>query len=170
MLTMNSYLERLHRELQSATEGATADGLVRAPAGKWNAAQVLEHLFLTYKNTNKGISKCLENGAPLATSATFRHRIGTLLVVGLGYLPGGRQAPERATPRGMPAAEVRNAIFSEIQRMESSLRDCETKFGSGTKIMDHPFLGPLTAAEWRKFHWVHGRHHARQIRQRLGKP
>jgi hypothetical protein len=166
---MDSYLERLQRELESATEGAPAAGLELAPAGKWNAAQVLEHLFLTYKNTNKGISKCLENRAPLATNATFRHRIGTLLVVGLGYLPGGRKAPERATPQGMPAAEVQQAIFPEIQRMDSGLRDCETRFGPKTKIMDHPILGPLTAAEWRKFHWVHGRHHARQIRQRLGK-
>lgn len=166
---MDSYLERLQRELESTTAGATAAGLEQAPAGKWNAAQILEHLFLTYKNTNKGISKCLENGAPLATAATFRHRIGTLLVVRFGYLPSGRKAPERATPRGMGAGEVRQAIFPEIQRMESGFRDCETRFGPGTKIMDHPILGPLTPAEWRKFHWVHGRHHARQIRQRLEK-
>jgi hypothetical protein len=166
---MNSYLERLQGELESATAGVTAAGLERAPAGKWNAAQVLEHLFLTYKNTNKGIGKCLENGAPLATRATFRHRLGTLLVVRLGYLPGGRKAPERATPRGMDAVEVRQAIFPEIQIMDTGWRDCEDKFGPEANIMDHPFLGPLTAAEWRKFHWVHGRHHARQIRQRLGK-
>jgi hypothetical protein len=166
---MDSYLERLEGELESATVGATAAALEQAPAGKWNAAQVLEHLFLTYKNTNKGIDKCLENGAPLATGATFRHRIGTLLVVRFGYLPGGRKAPERATPRGMGAEAVRQVIFPEIQRMESGLRECESTFGPKTKIMDHPILGPLTAAEWRKFHWVHGRHHARQIRQRLGK-
>jgi hypothetical protein len=166
---MNSYLERLQGELESATAGVTAAGLERAPAGKWNAAQVLEHLFLTYKNTNKGIGKCLENGAPLATGATFRHRIGILLVVRFGYLPGGRKAPERTIPLGMGAEAVRQAIFPEIQRMESGLRQCENTFGPKTKIMDHPILGPLTAAEWRKFHWVHGRHHARQIRQRLGK-
>lgn len=166
---MNSYLERLQGELESATAGAMAASLERAPAGKWNAAQVLEHLFLTYKNTNKGIGKCLENGAPLATGATFRHRIGTLLVVRFGYLPSGRKAPERTTPRGMGAEAVLQAIFPEIQRMESGLRQCENTFGPKTKIMDHPILGPLTAAEWRKFHWVHGRHHARQIRQRLGK-
>lgn len=166
---MDSYLERLQRELESTTAGATAAGLEQAPAGKWNATQILEHLFLTYKNTNKGISKCLAKGAPLATGATFRHRIATMLVVRLGYLPGGRIAPERATPRGMAAEEVRQAISPEIQRMESGLRDCENRFGPGTRIMDHPFLGPLTAAEWRKFHWLHGRHHARQIRQRLGK-
>jgi hypothetical protein len=35
--------------------------------------------------------------------------------------------------------------------------------------MDHLILGPLTAGQWRKFHWVHGQHHARQIRERLAK-
>lgn len=166
---MDSYLERLQGELESATAGATAAGLEQAPAGKWNAVQILEHLFLSYKNTNKGIGKCLEKGAPLATGATFRHRIGTLLVVRFGYLPSGRKAPERTIPRGMGTEAVRQAIFPEIQTMESGLRECENTFGPKSKIMDHPILGPLTAAEWRKFHWVHGRHHARQIRQRLGK-
>ena len=166
---MDSYLQRLQGELQSAIAGATAAAVQQAPAGKWSAAQVMEHLFLTYKNTNKGIGKCLQNGRPIVTGATFRHRIGTLLVIRFGYLPGGRKAPERATPQGLQAEAVRQAIFPEIQRMESGLRECENTFGPRTKIMDHPFLGPLTAAEWRKFHWLHGRHHARQIRQRLGK-
>ena len=26
----------------------------------------------------------------------------------------------------------------------------------------------LTIPEWLRFHWIHGRHHARQIRARLG--
>jgi hypothetical protein len=50
--------------------------------------------------------------------------------------------------------------------METGFNDCECRFGSATKILDHPILGPLTAEQWRKFHWVHGRHHARQIRER----
>jgi hypothetical protein len=166
---MNSYLERLRQELEDAIGGASPSALAQAPAGKWNAAQILEHLFLTYKNTNRGMAKCLEQGAPLATRATLKQRVGTLLVVNLGYLPGGRTAPERATPRGMSPEEVQQAIAPELQRMSSGLDDCERKFGARTKIMDHPFLGPLTADGWRKFHWVHGRHHARQIRERIGK-
>lgn len=50
--------------------------------------------------------------------------------------------------------------------MESGLSDCERRFGAVTKITDHPLLGPLTASQWRKFHWVHGPHHAKQIRER----
>jgi hypothetical protein len=33
-------------------------------------------------------------------------------------------------------------------------------------LLDHPILGPLTAAQWMKFHRVHGMHHVKQM-QRL---
>jgi Protein of unknown function (DUF1569) len=163
---MASDLDRLQRELKDAIDGLADNSQAPAPAGKWTAAQILEHLFLTYTNTNRGLQKCLDKGAPLATSATLKQRVGTLLVVNLGYMPEGRKAPERAVPRGMPAEELRSKIFAEIQRMESGLDECERHFGASTELMDHPFLGPLTAGQWRKFHWVHGRHHAKQIRGR----
>ena len=162
---MNSHLECLRRELEDVTTGLTESALAQAPAGKWNSAQILEHLYLTYKNTNKGIAKCLETGTPLATQATMRHRVSTLIVVGFGYLPGGAKAPERAVPRGLPAGEVRGAVFEQLQSMDSGFEECERRFGPKVKIMDHPILGPLTANEWRKFHWVHGRHHVKQILQ-----
>jgi hypothetical protein len=166
---VNSLLQQLHRELEDALGDSPPSDLGKAPAGKWTSAQILEHLYLTYAGTNKGIAKCLETGAPLATAATMMHRMKTLLVVSLGYLPNGVKAPERATPKGMPAEEVRQSIFAELERMDAGLDECERKFGAGTKIMDHPILGPLTAGQWRKFHWVHGRHHARQIRERTGR-
>ncbi len=166
---MNSYLERLRQELEEAVGGADAGDLAKAPAGKWSPAQILEHLFLTYTHTSRGLAKCQEQGAPLATRATLMDRLATLLVVNFGYLPEGRKSPERAVPRGMPLEEVQQAIVPELQKMGLGLDDCERRFGARTKILDHPVLGPLTAEEWRKFHWVHGRHHARQIRERMGK-
>ena len=97
----------------------------------------------------------------------MKDRFAKLVVVNLAYMPPGRKGPERVMPRGMPPEEVRQAILAELQKMWVGLDDCERKFGPATKILDHPFLGPLTADEWRKFHWVHGRHHARQIRERV---
>jgi hypothetical protein len=166
---MISYLERLRREIEDAVGAADATDLATAPPGKWSAAQILEHLLLTYQGTNRGLMKCLEQGSPLATRATLKDRFATLLVVNLGYMPNGRKAPERAVPRGMAPDEAQRSIVPELQRMDSALDDCQRRFGRQTKIMDHPILGPLTAEEWRKFHWVHGRHHARQIRERLEK-
>jgi len=164
---MKSYLEKLPKELEAAMDGATRDAMQKAPAGKWNSAQIVEHLYLTYANTNKGIAKCLGGGVPLATRATVKHRLKNLVVTRLGYLPEGAKAPERAVPRGMPIEDVREKLFEEIQKMATGLDDCERRFGASTRIMDHPVLGPLTANEWRKFHWLHGRLHARQIRQRM---
>lgn len=163
---MASDLDRLQRELKDAISCLADNSLSQAPSERWTPTQILEHLFLTYTNTNRGLQKCLDKGAALATSATLKQRVGTLLVINLGYLPGGRKAPERAVPRGMPPEEVRLTIFDEIQKMGSGLDECERHFGASTKLMDHPFLGPLTAGQWRKFHLVHGRHHAKQIRER----
>lgn len=166
---MNSYLERLRQELEDATLSASAGELSPTPAGKWSPAQILEHLLLTYKTTNRGLENCREQETPLARRATLKDRVATVLVVNFGYIPNGRKAPERAMPRGLPLNEVREGLVPELRKMASALDECERKFGMRTKIMDHPFLGPLTAEEWRKFHWVHGRHHARQIRERMGK-
>src|SRR6202158_6601019 len=104
---MDSYLERLRQELEDEKTGASPCDLAQAPLGKWNAAQILEHLLLTYKGTNRGLAKCLEQGTPLVTRATVKHRVAALIVVNLGYVPAGRQAPVRATPRGMPQEEAR---------------------------------------------------------------
>lgn len=164
---MTSALDRLQRELQDAISGFDDDALSRGAANKWTPSQILEHLFLSYKGTNFGIKKCLEKGAPLATAPTLKHRVSKMLVVDFGYMPKGREAPKRAMPQGMAASEVRTGIFAEIEKMESGLADCERQFGSRIRLMDHPFLGALTANEWCKFHLVHGRHHAKQIRERL---
>ena len=164
---MDSHLLRLQRELEQTIAGATPADLARGPAGKWTPAEILEHLYITYSNTNRGVRKCLEKGFPLATRATLRHRVATMLITRFGYVPSGFPAPERTRPQGMPAEQVLRDIFSELDRMDSGLADLENKFGSATKVMDHPLLGPLTAEQWRKFHLAHGRHHARQIRERL---
>ena len=165
---MPSHLEELQRELAGAIAGVSDHALVQAPPGKWNSAQILEHLLLSYKGTNFGLAKCLQKGSPLATAATLKHRFGKLLVVNLGYMPKGREAPKRAIPQGMAPEQVRTNVFEEIKKMESGFVECERRFGTAA-IMDHPFLGPLNAKEWRKFHLVHGRHHARQIRARMGR-
>jgi len=166
---MDSYLERLQQVLESTMAGCNPASMDQGPAGKWTPAQVLEHLLITYRNTNKGLAKCLEKGAPLGTRASLRHRLSTFVVVNMAYFPKGRKAPERALPQGMPADEVRRGILPEIQQMDAGLAECERKFGAGAKLLDHPILGPLNVDQWRKFHWVHGRHHAQQVRERLGK-
>ena len=160
---MDSYLQRLQDGITSAIAGMDVAALTRHPEGKWCAAQVLEHLYLTYEGSVKGFERCLQEGRPLVHAATLKDRVGTLLVTGLGYFPEGRKAPERTVPRGMAAEEVVKAITAKLASMDELITQCETRFGRSTRILDHPVLGPLTARQWRKFHLAHAQHHVKQI-------
>lgn len=160
---MDSYLQRLQDAIDSATNGMDTAALTRHPEGKWSAAEVLEHLHLTYTGSSKGFERCLQEGRPLARNPNLKERVATLLVTGLGYFPEGRKAPERTVPRGMPAEEIVKAIGTQIAAMDELITRCERRFGRATRILDHPVLGPLTARQWRKFHLVHAQHHMKQI-------
>jgi len=158
-------LERLQDEIASAVAGLAAEELSWHPPGKWCATEVLEHLYLTYTGTTKGFSRVAEAGKPLATTSTWVHRGRRLVVLGFGHLPSGREAPAVTRPRGVPREKVLAEIGLKIAEMDESIRRCEESLGTRRKLLDHPILGPLTAAQWRKFHLVHGLHHVKQIRR-----
>jgi hypothetical protein len=160
---MDTRLEKLKQALESAVEGMSSEQLRWHPEGKWCAAEVLEHLYLTYSGTLRGFEKVMTTGKPLVTRASLRHRVRTLVVVGFGHMPAGREAPANTRPKGLAAETVRNEVGARIVAMDAIMAQCEARFGRGLKLLDHPILGPLTAVQWRKFHLVHGLHHARQI-------
>lgn len=160
---MHKHLERLSREIAAATDGISGEQLICHPPGKWCVAEVLEHLYLTYTGTIKGFERVIEAGKPLVKARTFKDRFGVLLVIGVGYLPSGRKAPPVALPRGVPAETVMSEIGPKVAEMDQTIARCEEKFGRG-KLLDHPILGPLSGAEWRKFHLVHGLHHVKKIK------
>ena len=161
---MDFYLQRLRDDISTATMGLTPSDLTRHPEGKWSTAEILEHLYLTYTGTTKGFNRCLEAGKPLARAVSFRDRAKTFVVVGLGYLPGGRTAPKSSVPRGLPTEVVLAEFSAKLGEMDEVIARAERQFGERTRVLDHPILGPLRPQEWRKFHWVHGQHHLKQIR------
>ncbi len=163
---MDSYLRQLQESISAAASGMTAEQLKWHPAGKWSTTEILEHLLLTYSGTVRGFKRCLQVGKPIATSPSWKHRFSTFVVLNLQYFPKGRQAPAPTRPKGTPAEVVLPAIQGNIAAMDEAIRACAQKFGDRVKLVDHPILGPLTADEWRKFHWIHACHHVRQI-QRL---
>jgi uncharacterized protein DUF1569 len=161
---MDFYLQRLQDAISSVTEGMSPEMLVRCPRpGKWSAAEVLEHLYLTYTSTIKGFEKCLAAGKPLARVPNLMDRTKTTVVVKLSYMPGGRRAPQYAMPRGLPSETVLAEVAEKIIAMDAIITVAENKFGKSCPVLDHPIIGPLQAWEWRKFHWVHGRHHIKQL-------
>lgn len=162
---MDPRLQKLQAEIAAAVAPMSPAQLIAHPPGKWCAAEVLEHLYLTYTGTIKGFERVVEAGKSLATAQTWAQRGRTFVVVGLGHLPSGREAPPVARPRGVPPEKVRAEIGPKIGEMDDIIRRCEEKLGSRQKLLDHPILGPLTADQWRKFHLVHGLHHVKQLRR-----
>jgi hypothetical protein len=163
---VDPHLEELRQEIASVIASLSAEQLMLHAPGKWCVAEILEHLYLTYTGTTKGFNRVLEADKSLATPPTWKHRGQALVVVGFGYLPEGRQSPPAARPRGIPLEEVATGIGPKIVEMDEVMNRCATKFGSRTKLLDHPILGPFSIRQWRKFHLLHGRHHIKQI-QRL---
>jgi Protein of unknown function (DUF1569) len=163
---MDLYLDRLHQSIADVTRGMTIDELTRHAEGKWSAAEILEHLYLTYTGTAKGFERCFQAGKPLGGAATFRQKVAIALVTKFGYFPTGRKTPERASPKGMSVEKLVAEIGPQITAMGKVIAQCEERYGARTKVLDHPVLGPLTARQWRKFHLAHGLHHVKQILQR----
>ena len=160
---MDPRLDQLKASLESAVEGMSSEQLSWHLPGKWCAAEVLEHLYLTYTGTIQGFERVMAKGKPLASRASVAQRVLTFVVVGLGHLPAGRKAPAIVQPKGLPVEQVRNEIGEKLAAMDAIMARCEVRFGPWVHVLDHPILGPLTAMQFRKLHLVHGQHHLKQL-------
>jgi hypothetical protein len=160
-------LEFVRRETERATRGVPTEALQRAPQDKWNSLQLLEHLMLSYTATTKGLLRTIEAGKPEGSTRSLRHRVGALYVLGFGRFPGGVESPKNIVPRGNLGDEPLRRFNDALVAMDATLCDAEKRFGTRTRLLNHPILGPLTAQQWRRFHQVHGRHHLKQLSQRV---
>ena len=167
---MDFHLQRLQNVISDLTSSMTPEDLARHPAGKWCAAEIMEHLYLSYTGTVKAFERCLRMGKPVVSQPTLKQRVAVALVVGLGYMPEGRKAPKVTLPRGTAPHKVLTEILAQIAAMDDVIQRCESRYGQHAHLVDHPVLGPLTGQQWRKFHWVHSQHHVKQILRLKGKP
>jgi hypothetical protein len=158
-------LEQIRRDVERLTHGWSEPDWRYAPRGKWTCGQILEHLFLTFTVTTKGIRNMMETGRPLAGKATLPDRLRTICVAKLGLMPMGRLSPPQTIPKGGWGKEALPRFYDSLVALDATLDDAQRRFGSGAKLLDHPALGPLSAKEWRQFHRTHAKHHLRQIAQ-----
>jgi hypothetical protein len=160
---MNKWLAQIESMLTSATAGMTEEQLVWHPEGKWSTAQILEHLAKTYTGTARGFEKALAANKSLATRARPWQHFARITVVHLGYFPPGRKSPEVVVPNGGWTGEhAVKTIREELLRLYQAQEKAE-KVSPAVPIVDHPVMGPLTPAQWAKFHYVHAKHHMKQI-------
>jgi len=140
----------------------------RGPAGKWTPAQIVEHLALGLALSAETFT-ARRNHAPMARRPrTPAEKIAKLLIFGFRWFPPGRKSPERTTPpaqidRASAEAHFLAAIEAWDQVDRALLPERRADL-----FVKHPRMGDLTVEEWMRFHVIHARHHARQIRQRVG--
>ncbi|MCX6546196.1 MAG: DinB family protein [Acidobacteria bacterium] len=161
----------LHPILQAtadALRAATVDlapddiGRRRQP-DRWSVAQILDHLLRTYTSTAYILNRCVGQNKPKGRRPTLRERVAAWVVVDLGHFPTGSQAPAVALPSPSPAPTVRDDALAALAQLDGAAAAAEARFGRRTKLANHPILGPLDAGQWRRFHFVHTRHHMKQI-------
>jgi hypothetical protein len=160
---MHALLEQLKRNVEAAVAGMSAEQLHWHPPNKWCAAQILEHLYLSYAGTTKGFQRVLETGKPAVRRGSIPQRTRAMVVFGLNYLPSGPDAPVSTQPKGLPEEKVRDEIWEKAAVMDAIIAAAEARFRPETPLLDHPFLGPLKGGQWRRFHLLHGMHHRGQV-------
>src|SRR5437763_2620831 len=126
---MDVRFEKLKCDLLVAVEGMSREQLKWHPAGKWCAAEVLEHLYLTYTGTIVGFERVMRKGKPLVSQANLSQRMVAFVVLRLGHIPAGRQAPAMTLPKGLPVETVCSDLERVLGEMDTAIAQCATRFG-----------------------------------------
>ncbi len=157
----------LHRETIDEASSAIAaqdpaTWTVPRQPGKWSAAEIAQHLILSYEVPLRE----LEGGAGLALVLPWWKRAAlrwtVLPRILMGRFPVGAPAPREVRPRNAPespaeAVERLRAVadlFAVRLREEHSARPVR---------LTHAYFGRLSAPEILKLLAVHARHHRAQL-------
>lgn len=167
---MRPELEQISEGYREALAGRSAGWCQLHPQDderRWGAQQVVEHVALALRSSARVVESRLERGRPTRQKSTLVQRIVRLVVLRIGRLPHGVPAPPFVRPGllhwpAMNGQELAAALRAELEAVDALLDACEQRFREHPAAA-HFLLGPLSAAEWRKFHAIHCRHHLKQL-------
>jgi len=141
----------------------------RGPAGKWKPAQIVEHLALGLKLSAQTFLTRLNHAPMSRRRRTPAEQVARFLIFGLRWFPPGRKAPERTMPtQAIGRAKAEAHFLAGIEAWDQVDRALLPERRANL-FAKHPRMGDLTVEEWMRFHVIHARHHARQIRERVGR-
>jgi hypothetical protein len=159
-------LQRALEAIEAAACTLSGDDWQRARGGQWNCAQIFEHLGKAYGSTAYILDKCVADGAPKGKAPSWRQWFFAGILINAGYFPTGIKAPEVTRPTDVASADALAYARETLSALDAAAVRCEARFGAGVRVANHPILGGFTIRQWRRFHWLHTRHHMRQIAQR----
>ena len=138
----------------------------RAPNGKWSVAQIVAHLAAGVDLSSATLEKRKEKYGMLRRSNPGQAVLRNLLLT-IGKFPPGRKAREATIPPERPDPAIVSAQFRMgIERFTKMINEWP-RSRQLEVFVKHPYLGDLNVPEWVRFHYVHARHHAKQIANRL---
>ncbi len=115
--------------------------------GRWSLAQILNHLALTIRLPLDGVPAKFPWPVPRLFGPVARR-----LSFWLGWIPTGVRVPAVY----LPLADL------NADREAEALRLAIARFSASAGSLDeHPLLGPMSRAEWERFHCLHCAHHLR---------
>ncbi len=165
-LKVRHQLSRLEPMVLHPLDGVDENDWHRAPAGKWNLAQIVEHLAITIDMVATGFEHCVDKPV-MRRSATPAQSVLRHMLLGGGKLPRGLKAFETSLPSEAPDPELVAARFRMgVERTRELVEDWPEQ-RTLEVFLRHPVLGDLNLPEWVRFHYVHCGLHGEEIGERL---
>jgi hypothetical protein len=165
-MKVDRHLARIEPMILHPVHRLSADDWHRAPPGKWTVAQIVQHLAISIDVVAKLFAERGEKGG-MRRRAKPHETVMRHLVLGAGRIPGLPRVSDLANPEEDPdpdliTAQLRMGV-EEFTRLANEWPEARRE----DVFVRHPLLGDLNLPEWVRFHYLHCRHHAREIRDRV---
>lgn len=164
-MKVSRQLDRLEPMVLVPLHGVSGDDWHKAPRGKWTLAQILQHLAIGVDVVGTTLEQRADKH--MCRRAKPHQTVLRHLILGLGAIPGGLKAPAVTKPEDQPDPELIAAQFRMGVEKLRELAGTWPKDLQLNRYVGHPFLGDLNLPEWVRFHYLHCRHHAKQLRDRV---
>lgn len=139
----------------------------KAPPGKWSPAQIVEHLAIGLEWSAQRFEERRARDPMVRRPRSVAQRLGYFLVMRVGWVPSGAEAPAQSRPAEHPDPAAAERRFREGVARLLELGRLLLPARRHDLFVKHPRIGDLNLEEWLKFHVWHCGHHAKQIRARL---
>ncbi len=153
--------------LLAPLEGRGDEAWFGAPPGKWSPAEIVDHLATAMENSAKGFASRVDKPPMRRRPRSVAQRLAHVALLGVGWFPRGRKAPETTRPAARPD---RAATERRLRAGVEAFLDLERRLvpaRASDLFLKHPVLGDLTLPEFMRFHVRHAQHHRKQIVARL---
>ena len=165
-MKVNRQLAAIEPLILGRLHGVAGGDWYRHVPGKWSIAQIVRHLAIGM-DYSAATFEARAAKTDMHRRATPRQALLRHLILGLGKFPKGREAPAGSVPEDRPDPEAAAAQFRiGLAKLETMIQSWPAQRQAGVFVR-HPVLGDLNLPEWVRFHYVHCRHHGRQIEARL---